>query len=100
MKHIDVIIVDDDKLAIDYLQSLFDWDKYGFNIIATALNGNQGYKQYLKYFPQLVITDLRMPHADGIDLIKNIRKHSADTKVLLLTAYCDFDVAKRAIEFT
>ncbi len=98
MKHIDVMIVDDDKLAIDYLQSLFDWEKHGFNIVATALNGNQGYKQYLKYVPQLVITDLRMPHVDGIDLIKNIRKHSKETKILLLTAYCDFDVAKSAIE--
>ena len=98
MSCIDVMVVDDDRLALDYLLNLIDWEAHGFRVVATAFSGNQGYARYLTALPQVVITDVRMPHGDGIDLVKKIRAKSPEVKILLLTAYCDFDVAKKAIE--
>jgi two-component system, response regulator YesN len=98
MKKIKVMIVDDDKLALDDLISLFDWTEYGFEIVAVAYNGEQAFEKYQLLLPQVVITDIRMPISTGIELVANIRRVSDTTKILLLTAFSDFDYAKKAIQ--
>jgi len=97
MSKISIMIVDDERLVIEDMISLFDWEKNGFEIVATPGNGKIAYEQYLKLKPQVIITDIRMPLMDGMDLIREIRKTDSQTKILLLSAYSDFHYAKRAI---
>ena len=99
MKKISVMIVDDEKLAIDDLKSIIDWEEYGFEIITTAVNGKQALSKFQKYHPQVVLTDIKMPYMDGIELIRHLREIDTKTKILLLTAYKDFSYAKSAIQY-
>lgn len=99
MKTISVMIVDDEKLAIDDLMSIVDWKENGFEVVATAFNGKQALSKFQKTHPQVVLTDIKMPYMDGIELIQNLRKIDAKTKILLLTAYKDFTYAKSAIQY-
>jgi two-component system response regulator YesN len=99
MKKISVMIVDDEKLAIDDIVNIIDWKDYGFEIVATAFNGKQALNKFNIYRPQVVITDIRMPYMDGIELVHHLRKIDTKTKILLLTAYKDFSYAKSAIQY-
>ena len=98
MSKITVMIVDDEKFVIDDLISMFNWEANDFEIVATAVNGKQALAKFNEFTPQIVITDIKMPFMDGIELVKNIRSLNVQTKFLLLTAYSDFEYAKQAIQ--
>ena len=92
-----VILVDDDLLMLEDLKRLVDWEKLGFQVCGTAENGKQTLKLCRRLAPDVIITDIRMPQMDGLELIRNLKTDFPDIQVLLLTAYSDFDYAKQAI---
>lgn len=92
-----VMLVDDDLLMLEDLKKLIDWEKLGFQICGTAENGKQTLELCRRLAPDVVITDIRMPQMDGLELIRNLKTDFPDIQVLLLTAYSDFDYAKQAI---
>ena len=94
---IPVMIVDDEKLALEDFSTLVDWDALGFQIVAKAFNGKQALSRFQQDRPRIVFTDIKMPVIDGIVLCQELRKLDADVKLLLLTAYEDFAYAKAAI---
>lgn len=98
MNKITVLIVDDEKLVIEDLISIVDWEACGFEIVATVRNGKQALAKFKELCPQVVITDIKMPFMDGLELAQEIRKLNMQTKIILLTAYSDFSYAKQAIE--
>lgn len=99
MKNIPVMIVDDEKLVMEDLTTIVDWKNLGFEIVATAYNGKQALNKFQQYRPKLVITDIKMPFMDGIELIKRLRELDGQVQILLLTAYEDFTYAKSAIQY-
>ena len=94
---ISVMIVDDEKLTLEDLSTLVDWEACGYKIVATAFNGKQALKRYRELQPQLILTDIRMPFMDGIEMISQIRKIDQKVNIVLLTAYEEFGYAKAAI---
>ena len=68
-----VLIVDDD-FALRYILKRFHWKDYNFNIIAEASDGKEALEIINKLNIDLVITDIRMPGMDGIELISQINK--------------------------
>lgn len=54
-------------------------------IIATAINGEKAFDMYKKFNPHVIITDLRMPIMDGIQLVKKIRENDQNTKIIITT---------------
>lgn len=99
MRKISVMIVDDEKLVIEDLKTLADWDALGFEIVATAFNGKQALERYKRFRPQVVFTDIRMPFMDGLELIGNLREIDNKACIFLLTAYEDFSYARTAIKY-
>lgn len=99
MKKISVMIVDDEKLVLEDLKTLVDWEALGFEIVATAFNGRQALEKYKKYRPQVVFTDVKMPFMDGLELIRKLRELDKDSSIFLLTAYEDFTYARTAIKY-
>ncbi len=98
MKELNVMLVDDDRIILDDIRSMIDWEANGLRIVATAPNGKKAFELYRHYMPDIVITDIKMPIMDGMELVEKIREISADTKILLLTSYKEFEYAKKAIE--
>jgi YesN/AraC family two-component response regulator len=58
-----------------------------FPNILSAANGLEGYKTFKKHKPRLVITDINMPHMNGIEMAKKIKAEEPDTKIIYMTAY-------------
>ncbi|RKJ43610.1 response regulator [bacterium 1XD8-76] len=97
MNELSVMIVDDEKLAREDMQTFIDWESLGFHIVATAVNGRQALKMYEKHHPKIVFTDIKMPVMDGIEFSKALRKIDEQVIIILLTAYEEFSYAKAAI---
>ena len=91
-----ILIVEDESLILQDILTLFDWKAAGFETL-TAANGVQGLSVFQKKRPLIVMTDVRMPHMDGLTMIERIRELAPETKFILLTAYQDFDYARTAL---
>ncbi len=92
-----MLIVEDEKWEreglIDYLQ----WEELGIEIVGAAANGVQGLKLAKKYYPDIVLTDIKMPLMDGIEFAKELGRLLPDCKFIFITGYDDFKYAKEAI---
>ena len=93
-----VLIVDDEYYSRLSLKTTIDWEKYGFCIIAEAENGEEGYEKFIEYIPDIIITDIKMGHSNGLDMIKKIHNESPDTQIIVLSGFDEFDYAKIAYE--
>lgn len=93
-----VLIVDDEVLVRVGLKTTIAWEAYGFTIVAEASNGEQGYEQYKKHLPDVIITDIKMPKRDGLWLIEQIRKENQLARILILTVHDDFSYARKALK--
>lgn len=93
-----VLIVDDEVLVRVGLKTTIDWEANGFIVAAEASNGEQGYEQYKKHKPDVIITDIKMPKKDGLWLVEEIRKENRHAKILVLTCYDEFSFARKALK--
>ena len=98
MERIKVLIVDDDKIIINGLLSMANWEKLGFEVVATAINGKQGLARFQKHSPQVVFTDVKMPVMDGLEMIRAIKSENEFARFIILSAFGDFHYAKQALE--
>ncbi|MFA9381864.1 MAG: response regulator, partial [Acetanaerobacterium sp.] len=92
-----VIIVEDSDIIREDIKRLIDWTKHGYEIVAEAKNGESGLAKFREYYPDIVITDIEMPVMTGLEMIAEIRKSSPQTQFILLTAYEEFEYAKKAL---
>jgi len=92
-----VILVDDERIAIDHMKSLIPWKEYGFEIAATASNGRAALRLCEEHRPQIMIVDIRMPVMDGIQLIRAISEKRMGVTFIVMSAYEDFQYARQAL---
>jgi two-component system response regulator YesN len=93
-----MIIVDDEYLVRRGIKETIDWTKYNIEIIGEADNGKKGLKLIKELQPDIVISDVKMPVMDGVELVKEIQKAVIDVGIIILSGYKDFDFAKQALE--
>jgi two-component system response regulator YesN len=94
-----LLIVDDEKLIREGLATGFDWESLGFYVCGTAANGIEALKIIDKDMPDVIITDIKMPLMDGLDLIKHVNAKNKNTKFVVLSGYDLFDYAQKAINY-
>lgn len=100
MSMLKVLIVDDEPYVRQYLQAIIDWEKYGFYICGEAENGAEALELIRQYSPNLVITDIKMPQIDGLELIRiAVKEMQSSAKFIILSSYDDFTYAKTAIKY-
>ncbi len=94
---IKVLIVDDDAFARDELKNMIDWEKNGFILCGEASSGYTAIDLLKKTYPDIVITDINMPAMNGIALIEYVRTNFANTAVIALSGYDDFDYVRESM---
>ena len=94
---ISVLLVDDEKLALEYLENIIDWESYGFQLAGVTTDPEQALDIYRRYRPELVISDVKMPIMSGLELVDAIREYGGNSHILFLSAYKNFDYVKQAI---
>jgi two-component system response regulator YesN len=92
------MIIDDESMAIEYLKNLIPWEREGFAIVAEATDGETAIAEFSRQRPQVLIADICMPGLSGLDICEEILGMDDSVKILLLTAYREFEYAKRAID--
>ena len=96
-----LLIVDDEPLVQVGIKSMLPWQESNIEVCATASNGQTALELIEKLSPDIVITDIKMPVMDGLELLKTVRERYGDKKpaFLLLTSYEDFGYAKEALKY-
>lgn len=94
-----VLVVDDESVVRKGIVLGVDWASMGCVVVGEATNGEEGIAAVERYNPNLIITDVRMPRMDGIEMMFYLRKHGCRAHVIVLTAYSDFDYARSALQF-
>lgn len=95
-----VLLVDDEVYVRKGLMNLIDWDRYGFEVYWEASNGEDALKIIAEEKPDVVITDVRMPVIDGLELIKRIRDSGdTETQFIIVSGYNDFSYAQKAVRY-
>lgn len=79
-----VLIVDDSRTSRRFLLDILE--RAGYKIVGEAVNGQEGFDQYVKLHPDIVTMDITMPVMDGIDALKLIKRNNPDAKVVMITA--------------
>ena len=92
------LLVDDEPAVLDVLTTTIPWAQFGVDRLLTAYDGEQALTLLQKNTVHLLITDIRMPHMDGLQLITNVRKLYPNIHCILLTAYGEFEYAKAALQ--
>lgn len=94
-----VLIADDEILVRVGLKSTIDWKSLGFEIVAEAANGEQALEMFERYKPDVVLTDIKMPRLDGLQLTERIKEKNPRVRVLILTCYSEFGYVREALKF-
>ena len=92
-----VLLVDDDMVVRVGIKTIGNWQKYDMEIVGEAASGTQALALFKEMRPDLVITDIRMPGMDGIELLGQIRALSQDARVVMLSNYDDKEYLKDAL---
>lgn len=93
-----ILVVEDELYARESLLKLIgEYDTDRQFAVLQAVNGEEGEAVYRAERPELILTDIRMPKADGLTLLERIREHDSTTQVVILSAYSDFEYARTAL---
>jgi AraC-like DNA-binding protein/DNA-binding NarL/FixJ family response regulator len=94
-----VCFADDEVRNHKVWENLIDWPGKGFVIVGTATDGQEALNLFNKERPELMLIDIKMPVMDGLECIRRIREVSSSVKLVLVTAFGEFEFARQAIEY-
>ncbi|MDO4268977.1 MAG: response regulator [Eubacteriales bacterium] len=97
---IKLLIVDDEPLVQIGIKSMLNWQELGIEVCGTAVNGQAALDMIREYAPELVITDIKMPIMNGLDLAKACRDEFGPIPLFIfLTSYEEFQLVRRALSY-
>lgn len=94
-----MIIADDEQVILNGLKRLLDWEKLGIEIVGEAADGNALIREIQEKEPDMVLTDIRMPHKTGLDVIKELHTSDVCPKFIFISGYEEFSYAKDAVRY-
>jgi two-component system response regulator YesN len=93
-----LILVDDEEEVRQGVLRKIKWDECGFQVIGEAENGKEALEIAEKDMPDVILTDIKMPFMDGLELAKLMREKYPTTKIIVLTGFDEFEYAHKAIK--
>lgn len=93
-----LLIVDDDEVICRGLGSCIPWKEYGIQNVHLAYDGEMALEYVEKEHPDIILADINMPFMDGMEFSMRVRQEYPDIKIILLTAYKEFQYAKKAVQ--
>lgn len=94
-----MIIVDDEKIIRETIHSLIDWNSLGIDVAAVCKDGIEAFDCILDEYPDIVMTDIKMPGLSGLDLIEKVRAAQLNTEFIILSGYGEFEFARTAMRY-
>ena len=93
-----VVVIEDEELVRRGIVMAVDWASVDCEVVGEASNGEAGLEEIRRLRPDIVVTDIRMPRMDGLEMLRRLREEGCGVSVILLTAYSDFSYAQTALK--
>ncbi len=93
-----VVIVEDEELVRRGIALAVDWQSVDCAVVGEAANGEEALEVIRREKPEVIVTDIKMPRLDGIEMLRQLRSEGNTAAVILLTAYSDFSYAQSALK--
>ena len=93
-----LMLVDDEPEIRDGLLEIINWEREGFLVVGCAENGLEALQVAQAVSPDLVVTDIRMPFMDGLEMARRMRQMLPTVQFVVLSGYDEFDYARQAIQ--
>lgn len=93
-----VLLVDDDYMVLKGLEKLIRWEELGIELAGTAMDGQEAYDFVWSHHIDIVVTDVSMPHMNGIEFVRQTQKENLNFYVVLLSGYQEFEYVKEGIQ--
>lgn len=93
-----VFLVEDEAIIRRGIRDHIDWNANGFEFVGEAGDGEYAYPLIMKTKPDILVTDIKMPFMDGLQLSRLVKKALPATKIIILSGYNEFEYAKEAIK--
>src|SRR5690554_3629354 len=94
-----VLIVDDERIIREGIAAVIPWGKYGFTLVGTAANGEEAYEIIKKEALDIVISDIKMPGMNGLQLIAKVKEEQPAVEFVVLSGYGEFEFARTAMQY-
>lgn len=94
-----VLIADDERKVCQLIEKLVDWKALDMQVVDTAENGIEALEKIRVHHPDIVITDIRMPGYDGLDLIRLGKEADPKIEFIIISGYRHFEYAQTAIRY-
>lgn len=94
-----VLIIDDERIVKLAIKAMIQWNELGLELAGTAGNGITALQMIEKSRPDIVITDIKMPGMDGVELIRKLKEMEYDGEILVLSNYNDFELVREAMRY-
>lgn len=94
-----LLIVDDELLALESLVESLDWNELGFEVVGAYTDSEKALRHIEQYPVDVLMSDIKMPNPDGIELAKFCHEKYPNINVVLISAYREFEYAQIAIRY-
>lgn len=95
-----LLLVDDERFTREGIYSLTPWKELGIDEVITAEDGEDGLEKALLFAPEIILTDVKMPRMDGVDMSFKIREKFPDCSIIFMSGYADKEYLKSAIRLS
>lgn len=92
-----LLIADDEEIIRKRLVMKIEWNSLGFEVIGEASNGLELLELIKRLKPDVVLTDIRMPLMDGIELVEKVKEENIDTEIIVLSGFAEFEYAQKML---
>lgn len=93
-----VLLVDDEEEIREGIIRKIDWENIGYTVVGDAENGVDALEKAEHLHPDVVMTDIKMPFMDGLELGEKLREIMPSTKLIIFSGFDDFEYAQKAIK--
>lgn len=93
-----VFLVEDEIVVREGIKNNIHWEEEGVVIVGDESDGELAYPAILREQPDILITDIKMPFMDGLELSKLLKKEMPQLKIIIISGYSDFSYAQQAID--
>ena len=94
-----LLIVEDEEIIRQGLTEHIPWNKIGFNVVGEADNGKSAVDLIPVIQPDVILTDIKMPEMNGVEMMSFIKQEYPHIKVIVISGYNDFEYARKSVEY-
>ena len=94
-----LLIADDERVIREMIHDLIDWNSLGIEVVGLCKNGIEAYDMVLDEYPDIVLTDIKMPGLSGLELIQKVSELNQNIQFIILSGYGEFEYAKEAMQY-